>query len=91
MAKKKIEKVVNKLEEQELESVLKSQDSIGRTVQQIGMLESDKHELLHTLASLRTEQEKIKSKLEEKYGSININLNDGSFEEIKADKQEEEK
>ena len=53
------------------------------------MLESDKHELLHTLAGLRTDQEKLKGDLEEKYGSININLHDGSFEEIKEDKKEE--
>ena len=34
------------------------------------------------------EENKFIKELEEKYGKININLEDGSYEEIKEDKQE---
>ena len=37
------------------------------------------------------EQQDSKTELEEKYGKININLSDGSFEEIKEEQDEENK
>jgi hypothetical protein len=36
-------------------------------------------------AGIQEEDNKFKKELEEKYGKININLEDGSYEEIKED------
>jgi hypothetical protein len=49
----------------------------------MGVLESQKHAILHDLAGVNEDQEKLKKELEEKYGAININLEDGSYEAIK--------
>ena len=52
-------------------------------------MEAQKHELLHFLAAVQSEQAESKKELEEKYGKINIDLSDGSYEiiaeEIKQD------
>jgi hypothetical protein len=52
-------------------------------LQNMGVLESQKHAILHDLAGVNEDQEKLKKELEEKYGAININLEDGSYEAIK--------
>ena len=39
---------------------------------------------------LMSEQAKMKDELEEKYGQINVNLNDGSYEVIPEEDEKEE-
>lgn len=51
----------------------------------LGVLETQKHNLLHAFANIQGEQEKVKAEIEEKHGKINVNLEDGSFEEIKGE------
>ena len=48
----------------------------------IGVLESQKHALLHQIAEVNKEIEETKAELENEYGAININLEDGSYTEI---------
>jgi len=42
------------------------------------------------LAGANEDQEKTKKELEEKYGSINVNISDGSYEEVKKEEAEKE-
>ena len=49
------------------------------------MLDTQRHSLLHLFANIVEEQEKFKKELEENYGKVNINLEDGSYTEIKED------
>ena len=56
----------------------------------IGVLEAEKHAALHMLAGANEDQEKTKKELEEKYGSINVNISDGSYEEVKREEAEKE-
>ena len=52
----------------------------------IGLLSTQIHSLNHMYAEEISKQEESKKKLEESYGKINIDLKDGSYEEIKEDK-----
>jgi len=79
-----------KLTEKELKKVQDHQGQIGRLIHNIGVLEAEKHAALHILAGANEDQEKTKKELEEKYGSININISDGSYEEIKKEETEKE-
>jgi len=45
---------------------------------------------LHVVAGINQDQAKLKQELEEKYGSVSINLQDGSYEEIKPETKEDE-
>jgi len=76
-------KKVNKLETEEFDKIIDFQKKIRTMLQNMGVLESQKHAILHDLAGVNEDQEKLKKELEEKYGPININLEDGSYEAIK--------
>tara|TARA_R110000765_G_scaffold19896_1_gene51814 strand:+ start:877 stop:1125 length:249 start_codon:yes stop_codon:yes gene_type:complete len=76
-------KKVNKLETEEFDKIIDFQKKIRVMLQNIGVLASQKHAILHDLAGVNEDQEKLKKELEDKYGPININLEDGSYEAIK--------
>lgn len=75
-------KKVNKITKEELKSVQEQQNKVSTVLQEIGVLESKKHAALHELASINEDINGFKKSLEDKYGSVQINLLDGSFEEI---------
>ena len=87
MAKK--EKEVQKIGEGELKQILEVQKSMTEILQQLGIMEAEKHSLIKNLDQLRSNQEEIKKALEAKYGPININLNDGSYTELEKEEEEE--
>ncbi len=74
-----------KITKEELEKVVDFQNKLYKITTDIGVLETQKHAALHDLASVNQEQEEYKKVLEDKYGSININLEDGTYTEIKKD------
>jgi len=78
---------MSKITKEELESLLESEKKVSAIKHDLGTLDEQKHNLLHALGQVREESNKVKKELEEKYGKININLQDGSYEEIKEDKE----
>ncbi len=70
---------------EELKQVKEQQSELGTVVNQIGQLEANKHSLLHKIAGINERIEDTKKQLEEKYGSININLEDGTYTEIEKE------
>ena len=78
-----------KVKEEELKTIKDQQEKINSILHQLGYLESQKHGLLHELAGVNQDVEKIKNKLEEEYGAININLEDGTYTELKEEEEEE--
>jgi len=81
---------VKKITEEELKQVVTFQNDLAKAIQNIGILEAEKHAVLHVVAGINQDQGKLKQELEEKYGSISINLQDGSYEEIKPEAKEED-
>jgi hypothetical protein len=78
-----------KITEKEFETIVDFQTKLNNLLLNIGAIESQKHGLLHELAGVNQDQEKFKKELQDKYGSVNINLKDGSFEEIVQEKEDE--
>jgi hypothetical protein len=76
-----------KIKEEQLTTIKEQQEKINSILHQLGYLESQKHGLLHELASVNQDVEEFKKVLEEEYGAVNINLEDGTYTEIE---QEEE-
>ena len=81
----KLNQMENKITEEELTLLKELQGRLNQSVSQVGFLETQKHSLLHAIAEINSDVEKQKSELENKYGSITINLEDGSFEEVKQE------
>ena len=73
---------MSKLEEQELTELREQESKKNAILHDLGVLNVQKHGLLHAYANIQAEQEQTKTALEDKYGKINVNLEDGSYEEI---------
>ena len=74
-----------KIKEEELKTIQEQQKKLNELVNNIGLLESQKHGLLHEIAGVNKEVEDYKEVLEAEYGAINIDLEDGTYTEIKED------
>ena len=72
-----------KIKEEELKLIQEQQKKLNELVNNIGLLESQKHGLLHEIAGANKEIEDYKEILEAEYGAINIDLEDGTYTEIK--------
>ena len=54
-------------------------------ISNIGVLETQKHGLLHEIAGVNKEVEDYKEILEKEYGQVNISLEDGTYTEIEKE------
>lgn len=90
MAKRKTpksEKIVDlkpkaeKLTQEELVEVQKLAAQFDLYHQEIGSLESKKHQLLHYLTNLQGLMQDLQNKLKEKYGDVDIDIRSGEFKQ----------
>jgi hypothetical protein len=72
---------VKEITKEELKKVRDFQSKLFELTQQIGLAETQKHAILHEIAGVNQDQDVVKKELENKYGSININLEDGTYTE----------
>ena len=74
-----------KIKEEELKLIQEQQKQLNELVHNIGLLESQKHGLLHEIAGVNKDIEEYKEVLEAEYGAININVEDGTYTKIEED------
>ena len=74
-----------KITEEQLKVLKAQQVSKANIVTDIGVVEAQKHELLHALANVMDKQKELAKELEEQYGKINVNLEDGSYEVVEVE------
>ena len=79
----------NSITAEELKTIKEQQSELSTVVNQIGQLEANKHSLLHKIAGINEGIEDTKKQLEETYGAININLEDGTYTEIEKEDEGE--
>jgi len=73
---------VKKITDHQLKKVTEQQQRLNSVLSNIGVLEVQKQNLAQQVKDISEEIEKMKSELEEEYGKVNINLSDGTYEEI---------
>ena len=71
-----------KITKEELEAVTSIKKELDSVVSEIGILETQKHALLHKVAEVNESLAKEKKSLEEAYGKISIDLETGEYTEI---------
>lgn len=76
---------MSKIKKEELEKLQELNNKLNAVKHDLGLLETQKHSLLHLYADEVNKLEELKKKLEDSYGKINIDLKDGSYEEIKEE------
>ncbi len=74
-----------KIKEEQLNKIKDQATKTNQLLNEVGYIESKKHQLLHDLAQLNEEINNYKQELEKEYGQVNINLEDGSYETIKEE------
>jgi len=79
-----------KITEKELKTVTDQQGKIQAVVYDLGALEAKKFEISVALKEFNEALNETKKELEEKYGQVNINLKDGTYEEIVPEVETEE-
>ena len=83
MAKRKTPKVKDlrpdKISEEQLGKMQNVVRAINEGQQKLGMLESQKHSLLHDVMQLQGVIGKIQKELKEEYGDIDVNISDGAI------------
>ena len=91
----KKEELVNlkpeKVTPSQLEKIQKAVSDINRAQMEVGRLETTKHNIMHQIAGLQDELKLIQDELEKDYGTVNVNIEDGTIqypEDGEADKKD---
>ena len=79
-----------KITDEQLEKVRAQQGVKGRIINDVGVLEAQKHDLLNALTNVMQKSGETAEELEKEYGKININLEDGSYEVVEVEEAEDE-
>tara|TARA_A100001201_G_C4076517_1_gene197508 strand:+ start:1225 stop:1479 length:255 start_codon:yes stop_codon:yes gene_type:complete len=77
-----------KIKEKQLKKIQEQQTKLNDLLNKIGVLEANKHGLLHEMAGVNQDIEEFKKELEKEYGAVNINLEDGTYTEINKEEEE---
>ncbi len=81
---KKMKLKVNAITAEELANVKKVQGELQSYLANIGVLEVQKAKAIYQVNMLEKDMDEVKKDIEANYGAVNINLSDGTYEEIKA-------
>ena len=76
-----------KIKEDQLKKIQEQQAAVTKILNEVGYLEANKHGLLHELAGVNESIEDFKKELEEEYGAVNINLEDGTYATIEKEEE----
>lgn len=82
-------KEVKKISEEQLKELQGHVNKINQAQLQLGGLESQKHSLLHAVVNMQTELTEFQNKLEEEYGKVSINIQDGTIAPLPEDVENE--
>ena len=84
---KKLEQLELEYIKELLDSKTKNYMAIGQKYEQREILLAQANKLVNENLEFQSDFDKNMKKLEEKYGKVNIDLNDGSIQEIENDEQ----
>ena len=77
----------NKITEEELKVIQDQQNKTNTMLAEIGLLETQKHALLHDIAQLNEDINNFKEKLQKTYGDVNITISDGTYKIINKEEE----
>jgi len=76
--------------EDQLKKIQDFQKELNKLLNEVGFLEAQKTAVLSKFHEVNKETEDFKKELEEEYGSININLEDGTYTPIEKEEDKKE-
>ena len=79
---------MKKITDDQLKKITDQQQQLSRLLNNIGVIEIQKHNIASEVKILSNDIEQTKKELEEEYGSINIDLKTGEFTSIEKNENE---
>ena len=74
-----------KIKKEQLSEIVELQGKLNEIISNIGVLETQKHALLHDVSEVNKNIEEFKAKLEKEYGAISVDLKTGEYTEVEKD------
>ena len=84
-------KKVEKITDEQLQELQGHVNTINNAQLQLGQLESQKHALVNAIPQLQAKLKEFQDKMEQEYGKVSINIQDGTVQEIPEDEQADTK
>ena len=78
------------IKKDQLEKIQNFQKDLNKFLNEVGFLEAQKTAELSKFHEVNKQTEDFKKELEEEYGSININLEDGTYTPIEKEEDKKE-
>ena len=78
------------IKKDQLEKIQAFQKDLNKFLNEVGFLEAQKTAVLSKFHEVNKQTEDFKKELEEEYGSININLEDGTYTLIEKEEDKKE-
>tara|TARA_Y100001938_G_scaffold142364_1_gene213471 strand:+ start:948 stop:1199 length:252 start_codon:yes stop_codon:yes gene_type:complete len=72
----------NKITKEQLKELQELVAKINNAAAQLGNIEMQKHQLLHASNNFQSDLNKLQNNLEEQYGKVTVNLQDGTFKDV---------
>ena len=79
---------MKKITDDQLKKITDQQQKLSRLLNNIGVLEIQKHNIASEVKILSNDIEQTKKELEEEYGSVNIDLKTGEYTPIEKNEDE---
>jgi hypothetical protein len=73
---------MSKITDEQLQKLQGFVQTLNQAQMQLGQLEVEKHGLLHQTAEVQSQLQGFQKELEEEYGKVSVNIQDGTYEPI---------
>ena len=80
-----------KVTDEQLKRLQEIVGAMNGATTRVGQIETQKHAVLHDLTLMREDLLKFQAELEEEYGKVNVNIQDGTIsekEDVEANKED---
>ena len=77
--KKVVDLKPTKVTDEQLKRIQDTVSSINKGQMEVGKLETNKHALIHQISGYQEALQVLQNELEKEYGTVDININDGTI------------
>jgi hypothetical protein len=82
---------MSKITDEQLQKLQGFVQTLNQVQMQLGQLEVEKHGLLHQTAEIQSQLQGFQKELEEEYGKVSVNIQDGTYVAIPEEDESNKK
>lgn len=82
---------MSKIKDEQLQKLQGFVQTLNQMQMQLGKLEVEKHSLLHQTAEVQSQLQSYQKELEEEYGKVSVNIQDGTYVAIPEEDESDKK